>query len=289
MKSETNNLQVAGWTEDSTQQEKFFNAVHSRIEAESEYMAGFYGVRMYQEDIASGVRLGLSGQMRERAIGGPFAKDSPEEAAAVFLDKKNYQIREKWARPLARKIAKERLRQAEERPGQAEVLAKVGPPNLRQDVESKLFAVCESLPQISKLSNLTPRESEAFCMEMLRRLDIDDHPASVFDQFAQAAGIAGSEERAYIKDHDENRHSSASNRKALSRALAKVKIAFTAAKVLALLGIVLALSLVLCNATHQRRSSHQNHFVTQGSFIDQNAPEHQSNLIGDNAPEHQSA
>lgn len=272
MKSETNNLQVASWADDSTQQEKFFNAVHSRIEAESRYMAGLYRVRMYQEDIESGVRLRLSQQMRKRELGGPFAKDSPEEAADFFLEKQNYRIRE-WARPLARSLADTEKKKQRK---QAEVLANVRPPDLSQDRESKLFDVCKSLPQISEISNLTPRESEAFCMEMLRRLDIDGHPASVFDQFAQAAGIAGSEERAYIKDHDENGHSSTSKRKALSRALAKVKKAFTAAKVLALLGIVLALSLVLCNATHQRRSSHQNLFVTQGSFIDQNAPEHQS-------------
>jgi len=105
MKGQANNLQLARWTDDTAQREKFLTDVGPRIDRESKSMARRYRVGMYHEDIKSEIQAELLQQMLEIDTDGPFAKDSPEEAADFFLEKENYRIRER-ARSLARKIAK---------------------------------------------------------------------------------------------------------------------------------------------------------------------------------------
>jgi hypothetical protein len=134
------------------------------------------------------------------------------------------------------------------------------------------LAIAESIPRvISETPNLTSRESEILCLETLRQVGIDDIPASKFDQVAQAAGTSGPKLRAHVEDYDENGHLSASDRKALSRARAKVLKVLTRAKLVSLLVIVFALSLALYKGIHQGRSSHQNDFVKQSCFSHQSA------------------
>jgi len=272
MKRRAKNLQAARWTDDPAQREKFLNEVEPKIDGESKLMARRYRVGMYQEDIKSETQLGYLQRMDQGDTDGPFAKDSPEDAADVFKDKENYQIRERAARPLARK---EFTRQSR----QAELLANVCQKELLPDFEAQLFAIAKGLPLIiSRTPNLTPRESKIFRKEALRRVDIDSLPADVFDQVAQAAEISASEEREYIKDHDENGHSNASDRQAWHRACAKVKKALTQAALKLLLALAFALSLASLNAIHQGRSINQDDFVNQGKFIHQKALAYHGNL-----------
>lgn len=287
MKSETNNPH---WTDDPAQHEKFFTEVDPTIDRESRRWARFYGVVMDREDVAQDMRLKLWLQMGKIDTDEPFAKGSPKEAADSLIS--NYQIREP-VRSDARRLGDKQKRQAE-------ILAKVSPPDLPQDIETELFAIVQRLPLIASATpNFTPRDREILFKEVLRQIDLDDLPASKFDQAAQAVGISSSELRSYIKDHDEDGHSSPSDRKAWSRARAKVLKAFTRAKLASLLVIVLALSLGLYNAIRQGRSIGQDDFVNQCSSIHQNylarpdnliyqkARAHQINLIHRNARAHQ--
>jgi hypothetical protein len=275
MKGETNNLQVARWTDDPAQQEEFLTEIGPRIKSQSKSMAHRYRVKNHWEDIASEIGVEFLQRMHKEDADGPFAKDSPKEAADFLLEKENYQIRER-ARSLARKEAKKQSRQAE-------ILADVRQPDLSPEIETQLFAIAKSLPRItSEIPDFTPRDNDIARKEWLRQVGIDDLPAPIFDQVAQAAGISGSEEREYIKDHDENGHSSASDRKAWSRASAKVAKAFTRAKLASLLMLVFALSLALCSAIHQGRAIHQNAFVNQGSFTHRNDRARRGNLSHQN-------
>jgi hypothetical protein len=262
-------------------------------------MAYLYGVGMHLEDIESEVKDKLWRQMLEVDTGGPFAKDTPKEAADFFLEKTNFRIRE-WARLSARKEADERKKQS----GQADDLADVCWPkkqarqadeiaNVRQrdlppDVETELFAIAKSLPRITSATpNLTPRDSDIVRKEVLRQAGIDDLPAPIFDQVAQAAGISSSELRAHVENHDEHGHLSPSDRKAWSRARGKIAKALTRAALTSLLAVVFALSVALLNATHQGRLSHQNDFVNQGSLIEEKASTHQRSLTDEVASTHQ--
>jgi hypothetical protein len=272
MKDQANNLQVACWTDDPAQREKFLTEVGPRIDRESKKMAHRYGVGMYHEDIKSEIQAELLQQMLEIDGDGPFAKDSPKEAADFFLEKENYRIRER-ARSLARKIARKQSRQAE-------ILADVRQPDLPPEIKTQLFAIAKSLPRItSGTPNLTPRDSDIFRKEVLRQVGIDVLDAPIFDQVAQAAGISSSKQRAYNEYHEEHGQNSVSDRKAWSRARAKVVKAFTRAKLISLLVIVFALSLALYNGSHQSRSSHQGDFVNQDRFSHQNALAHQGSKI----------
>lgn len=278
MKTETNNLQAARWTDDPAQQEEFFTEVAPTIDNESKRWIRFYGVSVDREDMASDMRLKLCEQMGKRDTDGPFAKDSPKEAADSLIA--NYKIREpiRWD---ARKLGNKQRRQAE-------ILAQVGPPDLSPDIETELFAIVKSLPQIaSAIPNFTRRDREIFLKEGARQIDLDDLSAEKFDQAAQALGFASSELRSYFKDHDEDGHSSASDRKAWSRARAKVAKALTQAKLISLLVIVFAVSLALYNPIHQDRAAHQNGFVNQDSLIHQPDLAYKGNLIHRKALAHQ--
>ena len=90
MKTETDNLPVAVWTDDPAQQEEFFAEVDPIIIRESNRWPSFYGVRMDCEDTAQESRLKLFQQMHDRDADGPFAKDSPKEAADFLKD--NFRI-----------------------------------------------------------------------------------------------------------------------------------------------------------------------------------------------------
>ena len=279
MNSETKKLQVARWTDDPAQQEEFFAEVNPTIKQESRYWCGSYRVGMDREDIESDIRVRLMEQMRKGD--GPFAKDSPKEAAACY--KADYKIRNN-AQWLARK--------ERERPSrQAQILAKVGPPDVSRDLAADLLDIARRVGIFTEMSNFTPRERDIFRKESLRRIGIDDLDVPLFDQAAQAAGISGSELRAYIENHDEEGHSSASDRKAWSRAHPKFLEAFTRAKLASLLVslsvMVFVLSLALCGAIRQGRSTHQNHFANQGSFISQDALARQDNLIEEDTRAHQ--
>jgi hypothetical protein len=385
MKGQTNNLQVARWTDDPAQIEKFFTEVGPKIAGESRHIARRYGVAMYLEDIESEVKANLWQQMLEADTGRSFAKDSPKEAADFFLEKENYRIRE-WARLHARKIAGKQSRQAEilagvrppdlpvvsaelntiqtpvlpvgsiylddliqrylvriglqkypfltpseltqyaflsifriiqkhplvgvddehfwdcvmsnqrvdhicllpdtkdgrnwfrqaghqtailfkdvmnvkgfvrrvflnlilddieyEQPSRdnmiddnyRDCLTNVRQPDLPPNVETELLAIAKCIPRvISETPGLTSREREILRLEMLRRIDVGDLPTPIFDQVAQAAGICSSELRAYNEYHGERGHLSPSDRKAWSRARAKIAKAFTRAKLTSLL------------------------------------------------------
>jgi hypothetical protein len=321
----SNNLHAKRWTDDPVQQAQFFNAVGPKIHVESKYVGTRYGVGMYLEDIESGVKAKLWRQMLEVVPDGPFDEDTPEDAAGCFLEKENYRIRE-LARPIARKIANEhkklagqakkadkRKKQSEqaEKPDehekqagqaddsvnicwpktgsrQADELAKVRQPDLPPDVENDLFAIAKCLPIIvSKTLGITPRESEVLCLETLRVSHVDDLPESTIYQVARAAGITGPKQLEFNKYHDENGHLSPSDRKALSRARAKVAKALTRAALTSLLAITFALSLALLNAIHQGRSDHQNALVHQGNLIDEVALAHQDTFSDEIARNHQ--
>jgi|ERR1700754_1821261 len=287
MKTETNNLQVAGWTDDPAQQEEFFAEVEPIITRESNRWPSFYGVRMDREDTAQESRLKLLQQMHNKDADGPFAKDSPKEAAD-FL-KENFRISERLRRDARNLGSKQRRHAKILEQSQAEIFNEIVPKELPKDFVERLFAVCKSLPQISEISNLTPRESEAFRKEMIRRTEVDDLDPAEFDQAVEAAGISSSEQREYNEDHDKNGHSSDRDRKALSRALTKVKTAFTQAKLLTLLMILLALSssLVLSSAIDQARSDHQGDTVSQRSLSHQEYLARQSSVIKRNTCAHQ--
>lgn len=260
MESEINILYVERWTDDPAQQEKFLTLVGPKIVCESRYMANRYRVGNYYEDIASDIRAQLLERMHKRDADGPFAKDSATEAASLLLDSSNFQIRE-WARPIARKIGRRQSRQAD-------VLAGVREPDLPQDIATQLLSIARGLPLvISEARNLTSMESKVFRMESLRRAGVDDLPAEIFDQAAQASGISSSELREFNKDHEQQGHLSEAKRKTWSRARAKVKNALSRAKVASLLAIVFALSLALFNATHQDRFIHQPDVAHQGGNL----------------------
>jgi hypothetical protein len=283
MKTETNNLQVAGWTDDPAKQEEFFAEVEPIITRASNRWPSFYGVRMEREDIAQESRLKLLQQMHNKDADGPFAKDSPKETADFLKD--NFKISE-LVRTNARNSGKKQRGRAKSlEQNQAEIFDKIVPKEMPKDYVKRLSAVCESLPQISKISNLTAGERKAFCKEMIRRLEVDDLSPAEFDHAVEATGIASSEQREYNEYHDKNGHSSDRDRKALSRALTKVKDTFTQAKILTLLMMSLALSssLVLSSASHQERSDHQDY---QCSLSHQNNLARQGNLIP-NARAHQ--
>jgi hypothetical protein len=283
MESDTNNLQAARWTADPAQQEKFFAAVGPRINAESRSIARKYGLGMYHEDIRSDIEIKLLQQMSKINTDGPFAKDSPEEAATSLLENGNFLIHN-----LARSLAGEEADRRRKQSRQAEILAHVGPPDLRPDAEKVLFALAESLPRVvSKTPDLTSREIEILRLEGLRCNNVDDLPTPIFDQVAQAAGTSGPELRAHIEDHDERGHLSPRDRKTLSRARAKVKKVLTAAAAMSLLTIVFALSVALLDAIHQGRSIRQNDSVKQASLIDEIALTHQDKLSNEIALDHQ--
>lgn len=288
MKTETNNLPVAGWTDDPAQQEEFFAEVDPIITRESNRWTSFYGVRMDREDNAQESRLKLLQQMHNKEADGPFAKDSPKEAADPLKD--NFRISERLRRDARNLGSKQRRHAKILEQSQAEILNEIVPKELPQDYVERLFAVCKSLPQISEISNLTPRESKAFRKAMLQRIDVDDLDATEFDQAVEAAGVSSSEQREYNEYREKNGHSSPNDRKALSLALTKVKKAFTTpAKLLTLLMVLLTLSssLVLASAMAQARSDHQGDTVNQRNLSHQEYLARQSSLIQPNIRAHQ--
>lgn len=279
MKSETDILHKARWTDDPAQCAEFLELVSPKINSESKSGAHRYRVGDYHEDIESEIRLQLWQQMVEGSTDGPFAKDSPAEAANYLLGTSGISER---PRTIARRIGKRRSRQAE-------ILEGVCHSNMTPDIETELMAICRSFPLVmAKIPELTVRELDVLGCEILQQIDAGVLSADSFDRLAQAAGVSSDKARAYNEYHDKNGHSSDSNRKALSRARSKAKAAFydkekkalDREKFKSLLMIVLALSLALFNATHQDRSDHQNVFVNQSSFTHQPAVAHQGgNLI----------
>jgi len=287
----TNNLQAAHWTDDPAQQAIFFTEVDRAIKPEAIRWIRFYGAAMDPEDIASQMRLKLCEQMSKRDPDGPFAKASPKEAADFLIA--NWEIREP-IRSEARNLGKKQRRQAEilareEKARQAEILAGVSAPDLPQDSIARLLAAARSIPVMVEASNLTSRENEVFRKESLRQIDLEGLPASVFDQATRAAGVSSSEQHAYDEYHDQHGRSSDSDRKAWSRALAKVTKAFTMTQLLSLLVIVLVFSLSLALSLHQGRSDHQDELVKQSNFMHQDDLARQGNLIPRKALSHQVA
>jgi hypothetical protein len=277
MKDQANNLQAERWTDDPAQKEQFFTDVGPTIDRESRYWTRFHGVAMDREDIASDMRLKLCEQMGKTDTDEPFDKDSPKETADFLIA--NYKIREP-IRSNARRLGIKQRRQAE-------ILAKVGPPDLPRDIERELLTTARSIGVLVELCDFTSRERDIFPKESLRQIGADDLDAPLLDQAAQYAGTSGPEVRAHIKDHDEAGHLSARDRKVWSRACAKVREAFDRAKLASLLVVVLALSLALLSSIHQRRSLHQNDLVNQGSLINEIALAHQSTKIHQDTLAHQ--
>ncbi len=271
MNGETDNLQVVRWTDDPAEREKFLTEVALRIDRAAKFMAHRYGVEDYWQDIASEVRIKLLQEMRDINTDGPFTTDSPREAAAFFLDKKNFRILE-WARLQARKIAGIQSRQAE-------LLADVFPqPDLLPDNEKQCLAIARGIPRIfSEVPKLTARDKDILRMEMLLLSGVDELPARIAAQAAQAAGTSSSKLLAYSESRKQYGRSE-SDRKALYRARAKVSKGVTPEKFKSLFVIVFALSLALY-AIHQDRSVDQNHFVNQGCLIHQPEVSRQGNLI----------
>jgi hypothetical protein len=270
MKAENNNLQVARWTDDFAQCEEFLAQVGPRIKDESKYMAFRYGVGMYYEDIASEIQAELWQQRLEIDTVGPFAKESPKQAADFLLG--GYRIHER-ARTIARRIAKRQSKQADE-------LADVRQPDLPQDIATQLLDIAKGLPRIfAEIPNFTPRDRDISSMELLRQVGFDDLPEEKRDQVAQAAGVSSSKQSAFCEYYDQNGHLSPSDRKAWSRAFPKIR-ALPQDKFKSLLVIVLAfaLSLGLGIAIDQGRSR-QNALAHQETLIRQDAVAHQETLI----------
>jgi hypothetical protein len=299
MKGESNNPQVAHWTDDLDQREEFLTEVSSRIKSQSKSMAYRYRVKDDWEDIESEIRVKLLQQMDKKNPDGPFAKafakDSPKEAADFLLENGNFQIHEQ-AKSIVRKEAKKRLRQGEileanEWSRQAKILADVRQRDLSPEIGARLFEIAQSLPGFtSVIPDFTPRDNDIVRKELLRQVGIDDLPAPIFDRVAQAAGVSSSEQRAYNEYHEEHGKNSESDRQAWSRARAKVKKAYTKASLLTSLFVlvfVFALSLALGKDTHQARSDHQGDFANQGSFDHQPDLARQGNLINQNDSDHQ--
>jgi hypothetical protein len=267
---------------------------------------------MYHEDIKSDIQTEFLQQMVEIDLDGPFAKDSPEAAAAFLLEKGNFLIHN-LARSLGRKEADKRKKQSgqakkaderkkqsgqadnlaeicwpKKRSRQADDLANVRQPDLPPAVETQLFAIATSLPRItSGIPGFTPRDNDITRKEVLRQVGIDDLPAPIFDQVAQAAGISSFELHAYNEYHEEHGQNSESDRQAWSRARAKVVKALTRAALTSLLSIIFALPVMLLDATHQGRSGHQNDLVRQGNLANEIARDHQTKLGDVIARDHQ--
>lgn len=288
--SGSNNLQVGHWTEDPDQCQDFLTEVESRIVRVSKYVSYRYQVGTYQEDILLEIETELLQQMHDKKT--PFDEASSKEAADFFLKKKNYWIL-KLGRSIARRIAG---RQSKEQPTQAEILADIPMKELLPDRVTELRAIAASLLRFESLiPDLTSRERDIFGKETLRRADIDDLPPRILDEVAQIAGISGSELRAYNKNHDEQGRNSDSDRRAYSRAKAKVEKVFPKeerktrakrAKIISLLVIVL--SLALPNCISLGRSNHQNDIADQGNFRYKNARVQQGNFKHQNARMQQS-
>src|SRR5690349_3002990 len=100
--------------------------------------------------------------MVEGSTDGPFAKDSPTEAANYFLSTSGITER---PRTIARRIGKRRSRQAE-------ILEGVCHSNMTPDIETELMAICRSCPRvIAKIPELTVRKVDALGCEMLEQID----------------------------------------------------------------------------------------------------------------------
>lgn len=257
-----NNLQAGYWTEDPAKCNEFLAKVKSRVIRVSKFASQKFQVGAYQEDIVSEIEIDFLQQMHDKKI--PFAEASPEEAADFFLEKENFWILNR-GRSIARRIARQ---QSKEQPTQAEILADVRQPDLSPDREKELRALAASLPRLeSEIPNFSSRDHDIFVKEALRKMGIDDLQTPSFDEVVQIAGGSGSEQRAYNEYHDEHRRNSPSDRKAWSRAKAKVKKAFTKGKFTSLLGIIFfAVSLALLTSINQERPDHQK------GFVDQNCP-----------------
>jgi hypothetical protein len=267
-------LQIAHWTDDPAQREEFLTRVGPKIDKESGYMARRYRVATYSEDIATQIRTEFLQQMNTKDLDGPFTKDSAREAADSLLEKGNFRIHER-ARTLARKIDKRQSRQAD-------VLAEVCQPELPPSVEQQLLGIAQSIQiAISQIPDFTARDSKIFRLETLRLTQVDDLDAPMFEQAAKAAGVSVSEARAHIEYHEQQGHLSPSDRKAWSRARAKVLKAYSRVKFASLLVILLALSLPLYSGVHQSRSVHQNAVAAhQSNFSHQEAlAVHQTNFV----------
>jgi len=110
MTSETDILHAARWINDPLQREVFLAEVDPTIVRESKRWARAYRIGDYHEDIASEMRAEYLQEMVEGSTDGPFAKDSPTEAAKSLLGTPRIPER---ARTIARRIAKKQSRQAE--------------------------------------------------------------------------------------------------------------------------------------------------------------------------------
>lgn len=303
MRNTTNNVQTH-WTYDPAQQKEFFAEVDSKIKPEVKRAIKSYGPSVDSEDFEQDYRLKLWQQMRTMDADGPFAKDSPKEAADCLVN--NYQIHndvQSNARELGRKqrrrakILEQGRKQGEIlgqrgraaiiiQKSQAEIFAGVRPKDLPEDAQTRFLAAARTIRVITEESDLTSTERDFVRKALLRRIDVDDLPGPFHRQATQAAGVSSAGQRAFDASHDKHGQSTR-ERKALSRALAKVKKVFDKAKFLSLLTIVVALSLSLAFSIHQGRSDHQDDLVNQRSLSHQNDLARQGNLIQQNARAHQ--
>lgn len=272
----SNNLQSGHWCDDPTQCEAFLTQVGSRIVGETKFISRWYKVERYQEDIAEDIKIWFLQQMQDK--NSPFAEASFEEATNIFLGEKDYRIRGQ-TRLIARKISR---KQAKEQPTQAEILAGVRQPELALDEEKELRRIAESIPRIESKVDFTSREIEIFGKETLRQTGIGNLPDSILDEVAQIAGVFGAEQRAYNQYHDKNGKNSDSDRKAYSRAKAKVKKVFDKVKLMSLLAIVFTFSLGLFISVNKEDSGHQKVFVS----INKEDSGHQKDFISQNFTTH---
>ena len=222
------------WTADFAQREVFFNLIASKVAHEAGRAAWFYGVVADRADFASQIRLELLEEIAKgKDFEGPLAMGSPEEAAAMYTSG-TYDIRDR-----SRSIAKsERRRQSR----QAELLADIREPEMPMDVESELLRIARGIGRVkAETPALTERDASILGLELLRQIGIDDLPERSFGEAAKAAGTTEDAMRRHIETHSESHHLSTRDRKALSRAKAKVTAKFNKSKFSGLLALVLTL------------------------------------------------
>jgi hypothetical protein len=284
MKTNNNNLQVARWNDDPTQRGECLSKLIPEIKSKSKSRARRYRVEFYQEDIESDTQLKLLQQMVEADPDGPFAKDSPQEAADFLLDGLRISNR------LDLHARKEGKRQSR----QAEIFEDLVPePDVPPDMEKQLMDAVPMIQRIiSLMPNFTASDRQSFLYDSLLITGVYDLPEPKFVQALKAAGVSIPDARAYKENYEKHGGLNSRNRKARSRAHLKIKEAFTtAAKLRPLLVFVLAfalpLALVLNSAIQQPRSVRQNDFVNRLNFGHQIAFAQQGSLIHRKVLSHQ--
>lgn len=272
MNNQANALQTVRWPKNPERREELMTRIEPKLKREVKGRAHYYGVSDFHEDIKAEIQLKMLWQMEEGtpneqcAFALALAEDSPEAAAKLLLGEKNYYIRDQ-ARTIARRTARQRLRDVEilpdgsiagQQPSQADVLADVRQPDMSLAFQTQLLEIARLIPAIiSEVPNLTTGDKAIIRKELLRQTGIDDLAEPVFNQVAQTAGVSSADQRNYDAHHEVHGQNSEKDRKAWSRARAKILAACAGARIPSLLAVILVLSLALVSSIRLARFDHQ--------------------------------